>query len=77
MKFWQKRFWDHVIRDEDDFQQHLDYVHYNPVRHKLAVKPEEYPHSSFGHWQQKGAYPARWGWTLPETLNGLQSEHLE
>lgn len=68
MKFWQKGFWDHVIRDELDFVRHLDYIHYNPVRHGLVDKPEAWPDSSFAYWQQQGGYPARWGWALPDTL---------
>lgn len=47
MKFWQKRYWDHLIRDEEDFENHLHYIHYNPVKHGLVGKPEDWPHSSF------------------------------
>ena len=68
MKFWQKRFWDHVIRDEHDFERHLDYIHYNPVRHRLVERPEEWPHSSYHYWREKGAYPAGWGWGEPSTI---------
>ncbi len=71
MKFWQKRFWDHVIRDVSDFQCHLDYIHYNPVKHGWTTMPEDWPHSSFMHWKNKGAYPERWGWSLPETIADL------
>ena len=68
MKFWQKGFWDHVIRDEDDFQRHLDYIHYNPVKHGLVQRPEDWPDSSYARWQARGAYPAQWGWQLPITI---------
>ena len=68
MKFWQKGFWDHVIRDEIDFERHLDYIHYNPVRHGLVDKPEAWLDSSFSAWQQRHVYPARWGWTFPNTI---------
>ncbi len=68
MRFWQKGFWDHVIRDEVDFQRHLDYIHYNPVHHGLVEKPEDWPHSSYRHWQARGAYPPKWGWSLPASL---------
>jgi len=68
MKFWQKGFWDHVIRDEDDLQRHVDYIHYNPVHHGLAEKPEGWVHSSYRHWQQRNAYPQRWGWSLPTSV---------
>lgn len=50
MKFWQKGFWDHVIRDEADFQRHLDYIHYNPVKHGLVQRPEDWPYSSYSAW---------------------------
>lgn len=68
MKFWQKRFWDHVIRDEMDFQRHLDYIHYNPVKHGLVTKPEDWAHSSFLVWKERGAYPDGWGWGVPHSL---------
>jgi putative transposase len=68
MKFWQKGFWDHLIRDEIDFERHLDYIHYNPVRHQVVDRPEAWPHSSYLGWQQRAAYPSRWGWSLPATL---------
>ena len=68
MKFWQKGFWDHIIRDDIDFERHLDYIHYNPVRHGLIDKPAAWPHSSFSHWQQRNVYPPDWGWSLPTTL---------
>ena len=44
---WQERFYDHVIRDDDDFARHLDYIHFNPVKHGVAASAAEYPHSSF------------------------------
>ena len=45
-RVWQKRFWDHVIRDEADLLKHCDYIHYNPVKHGLVESPFEWPHSS-------------------------------
>jgi putative transposase len=68
MTFWQKRFWDHIIRDERDLQCHLDYIHYNPVKATLVTKPEDWPHSSFLAWKKRGAYPDQWGWSLPESI---------
>ena len=65
MKFWQKGYWDHIIRDEEDLQDHLDYIHYNPVHHGFVDKPEAWTYSSFRYWQARDAYPAQWGWTLP------------
>ena len=70
LKFWQKRFWDHVVRDETDLQRHLDYIHYNPVKHGMVSHPEDWPDSSFAAWKERGAYDERWGWTEPQTLSG-------
>ena len=72
MKFWQKRFYDHIIRDEVDLHHHLDYIHYNPVKHGLVTRPEDWPHSSFLVWKDKGAYSDRWGWHLPQTIEKMQ-----
>jgi putative transposase len=44
---WQRRYWEHTIRDDRDFAAHLDYVHFNPVKHGLVEQPAEWPHSSF------------------------------
>ena len=57
---WQRRFWEHVIRDEVDYERHLDYIHYNPVKHDLARCPHEWSHSSFAKWVRQGAYDADW-----------------
>ncbi|MEI6067116.1 MAG: transposase [Methylococcaceae bacterium] len=43
---WQHRFWDHLIRDEDDFNRHMDYIHWNPVKHGLVSKLVDWPYSS-------------------------------
>ena len=43
---WQKRFWDHVIRDENDFGKHLNYIHWNPIKHRFVARPEDWEHSS-------------------------------
>jgi REP-associated tyrosine transposase len=71
MKFWQKRFWDHLIRDEADFQRHLDYIHYNPVKHGWVSRPENWVHSSFVAWKCRDAYPEQWGWSIPESITGI------
>ena len=58
---WQPRYWEHLIRDEADFDGHLDYIHANPVRHGLAATPLDWPHSSFRRWMAAGRYDAWWG----------------
>ncbi len=59
-KVWQNRFWEHVIRDEEDLNRHLDYIHYNPVRHGLAANPFDYPHSSLQRYFENGMYETNW-----------------
>jgi putative transposase len=59
--FWQRRFWEHTIRDETDLERHLDYIHYNPVKHGLVSRPKDWPYSSFHRWVREGAYPHDWG----------------
>jgi len=58
---WQPRFWEHMIRDERDFANCTDYIHYNPVKHGLAVTPREWPYSSFHRFVREGWYDAGWG----------------
>jgi putative transposase len=57
---WQRRFWEHVIRSDDDYERHMDYIHYNPVRHGHASCPHAWAHSSFAKWVSRGVYPADW-----------------
>ena len=44
---WQRRYWEHVIRNETDMQRHIEYIHYNPVKHGLVKRVKDWPHSSF------------------------------
>jgi len=57
---WQRRFWEHLIRDQDDFNEHLDYVHYNPVKHGLVRCPHAWPYSSFHRCVKEGLYEPNW-----------------
>jgi putative transposase len=58
---WQHRYWEHVLRDEADFARHVDYIHYNPVKHSYVATPSAWPHSSFQRYVEAGIYPANWG----------------
>ena len=58
---WQRRFWEHVIRDSTDFQRHLDYMHFNPVKHGLVNRVSDWPYSSFHRYVDEGIYPPDWG----------------
>jgi putative transposase len=58
---WQRRYWEHTIRDERDFQVHLDYIHINPVKHGLVAAASDWPYSTFREWVERGVYEAEWG----------------
>jgi putative transposase len=58
---WQRRYWEHTIRDDRDYAAHMDYVHFNPVKHGLAASPSEWAFSTFGQCVAAGLYPADWG----------------
>jgi putative transposase len=58
---WQNRFWDHIIRDQNDLNNHLDYIHYNPVKHGLVNDPFTYAHSSLTKYFTAGMYERNWG----------------
>ena len=58
---WQRRFWDHLIRDDADYRAHLDYIHWNPVKHGLVKNVVDWEHSSFHRFVERGWYPANWG----------------
>lgn len=58
---WQRRYWEHAIRDEEDLRRHVEYIHYNPVKHGHAVSPAAWPHSSFHRYVRQGIYPVDWG----------------
>lgn len=57
---WQRRFWEHVIRDDSDFAAHVEYIHYNPVKHGLAKCPHAWPWSSFHRHIRLGVYSNNW-----------------
>ena len=58
---WQRRFWEHRIRDERDFTHHVEYIHYNPVKHGYAARPVDWPYSSIHRYIRQGILPADWG----------------
>jgi putative transposase len=71
---WQPRFYDHCIRDENDFHKHLDYIHFNPVKHGLASTPGEWQHSSFARFVALGWYPNNWGEIAPSNTEDIECE---
>lgn len=57
---WQRRFWEHTIRDDEDYLRHANYIHWNPIKHGLATCPHAWPHSTFDRWVRAGRLPADW-----------------
>jgi putative transposase len=58
---WQRRFWKHTIRDEEDFRRHMNYIHYNPVKHNLVTRVKDWPWSSFHRYVKLEYYEDNWG----------------
>jgi putative transposase len=57
---WQRHFWEHAIRDDRDFDRHVDYIHWNPVKHGCVKRPSDWPHSSFHAYVRRGLYADDW-----------------
>jgi putative transposase len=58
---WQRRFWEHQIRDDADYRRHLDYLHWNPVKHGYVQRVIDWPYSSFHRYVRDGVLPVDWG----------------
>ncbi|MCC2635015.1 MAG: transposase like family protein [Ramlibacter sp.] len=58
---WQRRFWEHQIRDDDDFARHVEYIHFNPVKHGLVARAGDWAYSSLHRYVRQGIVPADWG----------------
>jgi putative transposase len=63
---WQRRFWEHQIRDEDEYQVYMDYIHFNPVKHGLVKRVIDWPYSTFHRYVRLGIYPDNWGCGMQE-----------
>lgn len=57
---WQRRYWEHTLRDDRDFERHCDYIHFNPVKHGHVSEVRQWPHSSFQRFVRLGVYPVEW-----------------
>ncbi|MCV6611256.1 MAG: transposase [Amphritea sp.] len=57
---WQRRYWEHLIRDSEDYNAHMDYLHFNPVKHGYVAKVDDWPYSTFHHCVRQGLYPQDW-----------------
>jgi putative transposase len=62
---WQRRYWEHTLRDDDDFARHFDYIHFNPVKHGLAARVRDWPYSSFHRWAGSALIPKTGRASLP------------
>ena len=71
---WQRRFWEHVICDQADYNRHCDYIHYNPVKHGLVNSPLEWKYSSFRKFVEKGLYGQDWGRSVIKELLEMDLE---
>jgi putative transposase len=66
---WQRRFWEHTVRDEGDLIRHVDYVHWNPVRHGLVTQASDWPYSTYHRYVRSGLYPPCWTGGLGEEID--------
>jgi putative transposase len=63
---WQRRYWEHAIRDDGDLERHVDYIHFNPVKHGYVSKVGDWPHSTFHRYVARGLLPPDWAGDVRE-----------
>jgi putative transposase len=63
LSIWQRRYWEHQIRDDDDLYRHFDYIHVNPLKHGFVTQVSDWPHSTFHRFVADGIYPVDWAGT--------------
>jgi putative transposase len=68
---WQRRFWEHTIRDEEDLARHVDYIHFNPVKHGLVARVCDWPYSSFHRYVRRGLLPEDWAGSSNDDSDGF------
>ena len=71
---WQRRYWEHLLRNGEDWRRHMDYIHYNPVKHGYVCRPTDWPHGSFRQAVARGWYDASWGEQEPAIIAGMEFE---
>jgi len=67
---WQRRFWEHLIQDEEDLRHHVEYIHWNLVKHEYVKAVADWPYSTFHRFVQRGLYPSNWGGQGVQELSG-------
>lgn len=71
---WQRRFWEHTIRDDGDYVAHVDYVHINPFKHGMVQRVADWPYSSFHRFVEAGIYPRDWAGDVGTLKAGERDE---
>ena len=71
---WQRRFWEHLIRDETDLERHINYVYSNPVKHGLVKRVVDWQYSSFHRDVKQGLFPSDWGNFIDDTMLNLYDD---
>jgi putative transposase len=71
---WQHRYWEHTIKDERDFENHVNYIHYNPVKHNLVKQVRDWQYSSFHTYVKNGILPLDWGGNCDLSSSGKFGE---
>ena len=67
---WQRRFWEHLVKDDADYARHVEYCHINPVKHGLVARVRDWPHSSFHRDVRAGVFPQDWAGESPDGAYG-------
>jgi putative transposase len=67
---WQRRYWEHQIRDEIDLARHVDYIHYNPVKYGWVTHPVDWPHSTLHGTIERGMAASDWGGQMGDGVDG-------
>ena len=67
---WQRHYWEHIIRDDLDYQRHVDYVHVNPLKHGYVKRVEDWPYSTFHQYVAQGIYLPNWCGDIDISVSG-------
>jgi putative transposase len=76
LALWQRRFWEHTIRDSGEFERHVDYIHFNPVKHSLVSRVRDWPFSSFHRFVRQALLPEDWAGDLGQDYASFGERHL-
>ena len=68
---WQRRYWEHAIRDDADLARHVDYIHFNPVKHGYVSQVRDWPHSTFHRYIARGLLPPDWGGDVRDAIGAF------